>query len=165
MPFPRIVLHVRAMNEFHREVRLRPKTSIGRAGVIDARDAGMLQTTQRLRLLFETAQQLRTCEAGLDDLEGDGPAQMILFSFINRAHAAFADKSENPVASDNRMARGCSRSLQGPRVFRLFAERLAIGLSRYPNTGIHANFHHAARAGSGQRAGLRQAAAASFASV
>src|SRR5262245_23187319 len=89
---------------------------------------------------------------------------MILLGFINHAHAAFTDKTDNPVSSDNR-TRGGSRSRQGPRVFRLFGERLAIGLSGYPNTGIHANFHHAARAGSGQRARLRQGAAALFASV
>ena len=78
-PFTRIqmmlfgISSASSTDELHGEVGLRPETRIGRAGFVDLRDAGMLQPAQRLRLLFETAQQLRGRDAGLDDLEGDDP--------------------------------------------------------------------------------------------
>ena len=86
----------------HGEVGLGSETGIGRAGFIDLGNAGMLQSAERLRFLLEPAKQFGTGQAGLDDFQGHSPPGLILFGFIDGAHAAFADQPENPVTADSR---------------------------------------------------------------
>ena len=66
-----------AADELHGEVRLRAEAGVGRAGFVDLRDARVLQPAERLRFLFEAAQQLRAGKSGLDDLQRDGAARLI----------------------------------------------------------------------------------------
>ena len=54
-----VVHQRRAADELHREVRLRPGAGVGGAGLVDLRDAGMLQARQRLGFALEAPQQLR----------------------------------------------------------------------------------------------------------
>ena len=55
----RIVPGRLATDQFHREIGLRSEARIHRTGFIDLSDARMLQSAERLRFLFEPAQQFR----------------------------------------------------------------------------------------------------------
>ena len=61
-----------------------PDAGVGGAGLVDLRDAGVLQPAERLRFLFEAAQQLTADKAGLDDLQGDGAARLLLLGLDTR---------------------------------------------------------------------------------
>ena len=100
----------RTADELHREVRLRLEASVGRAGVVDLGNARMLQPAERLRFLSEAAQQLGTDQSRFDDFECNRTPGLILLGLVDRAHAAFADQTNDAVAADRgRQRRGSYR--------------------------------------------------------
>ena len=130
-------------DELHREMRLRTEAGIGGAGLVDLRDARMLQPAERLRLALEAAQELRVGQAWLDDFQRDDPARVILFRLVDRAHASFADQAQHPVTPDGRRqpsrrrGGGARRTGRDPR--RLPHRRVedAFALSRLQQQRFH----------------------------
>src|SRR6266850_4330034 len=88
------------MNEFHGKVGLRAKARIRRTRLIDLRDAGMLQSSQRLGLLLESPQQLFAGTSGLNHLHCNCAPGMLLFRFIDDAHTAFAQNTNYLIVAD-----------------------------------------------------------------
>src|SRR5579863_2011894 len=102
-------------DELHCDVRLRPEAGIGRVSLVNLRDARMLQASKRLRFLTESAQPLRGSKARLDHFDGHPAARLLLFGFVNRSHAAFANQSIDSVAADRCEEARCTFHRQGSR--------------------------------------------------
>ena len=61
----------RALDELHGEVRLRCLADLRGPGLVDLRDAGMLQPAEHLRLALETLEHLPRGQAASDDFQRD----------------------------------------------------------------------------------------------
>jgi hypothetical protein len=90
-----------AMDEFQGKERLHAEAGFGTARLVNLRDAGMLQTTQRLRLLLEAPQQIGAGPGGLNHLQRDTAPRLILLRLVHGAHAALAQKADNAIAADD----------------------------------------------------------------
>ena len=86
-----------AVDELHRDEGLVAALGIARAGLVDLRDARMVEPAEDVRLLLEAPQQLPRRRAAADRLERDAPAREGLLGFVDDAHAAFADAAQDPV--------------------------------------------------------------------
>ncbi len=62
--------------------------------------------------MLEPTQQARTCQGILDHLERDRASGLVLFGFVDRAHAAFAQQADNPVLAGVRRNRRYARPAQ-----------------------------------------------------
>ena len=84
--------------------------AVGRAsGLVDRGDAGVLQTSQGLGFALEELHLLLVHQpAAPDDLQGDGPAGMLLLRLVDHAHPAFAELADQPIAADPLAERGRS---------------------------------------------------------
>ena len=123
-----VLLQGQAADELHREEWLRPKAGIGGTGLVDLSDARVLQTSQRLRFLPESAQSIGGGQAELDHLQSDNAAWFFLFSFVDRAHATFAEQPNNAIAANGRRVR---RRVPDPEsVARSLAATSRAGASR-----------------------------------
>jgi len=60
----------------------------------------MVQTPQRLRLLLETAQQIRAGPCGLDDFPRDPAPRLVRLRLVDRAGAALAQQAKDAAAAD-----------------------------------------------------------------
>src|SRR5262249_55215852 len=80
----------------------RSEAGVGRARLVNLRNARMLQTTEGLRFLLEAAQEFGVGQPGLEDLERNGAPRMILFRLVDRAHAPFADDADDAIAGNRR---------------------------------------------------------------
>ncbi len=89
-----------AGDELHGEVRLHSGSGIGGARFIHLRNARMVQPCQRVGLLRETPQQARAGPGAFDHFERNDAAGLILFSLVDRAHAAFAEQAKDAVVAD-----------------------------------------------------------------
>ncbi len=77
-----------ALDELHREVRLRSQARLGGARLVDLRDSGMLQPAKGLRFPLEPLEQLAAGRASPDHLQRDASAGRILLRLVDRAHAS-----------------------------------------------------------------------------
>jgi hypothetical protein len=67
-----------AVDELHREKRLRPRTRVGGARLVDLRDARVLEQAENFTLALEALQPVRRGDARLQDLERDEAARLLL---------------------------------------------------------------------------------------
>ena len=101
-----------AVDQFHHEVR--PAGFRG-AGVEDPGDVGMVHHRQRLPFGLEAGDHLPAVHARLDDLERDlAPDRLGLLGHEDRAHAAFAELTNQLVRTDHDAGRSLRR-LKGAR--------------------------------------------------
>ena len=91
-----------ATDQLHREERLGPTRSLGSPGLVDLGDSGMLQPAEHLGLPGKAPGQLIRHQAGPDDLERHGSVRLILLGLIDGAHAALAERGDDPVPADRR---------------------------------------------------------------
>jgi hypothetical protein len=89
-----VLVQGQAADELHREERL---TVVGEAGLVDLRNAGVVQPGQDLRLVGEALEEGGGGEAGAYDLEGDRAARAILFRLVDGSHAPLAEQAQNAV--------------------------------------------------------------------
>src|SRR5262249_29729678 len=68
----------------------------------DLRDARVLQTSQRRRLLRKALRQLLARQFGLDDFESDTAPWTVLLRLVDGAHASAADNPYEAIASPAR---------------------------------------------------------------
>ncbi len=73
---------------------------VGDPGLIDLRDARMLESPQHLALKLEAPQQPRRGKARPDHLQRHRPARAFLLCEIDHAHAALAKDLHQPVRTD-----------------------------------------------------------------
>ena len=89
-----------ALHQFHHEVG---PAGVGRAGIEDLGDVGMVHHRQRLPLGLEAGDDLPRVHAELDDLERHPAAdRLFLLGHEHDAEAAFADLFQQLVAADLR---------------------------------------------------------------
>ena len=93
----RVHLQGLAVDELHREVRLDPEPGVSRACLVNLRNPGMLEPSERLRLPLEAAQRLVGGQAGPDDFERHLPARLLLLRLVDGPHAALAHQPHNPI--------------------------------------------------------------------
>jgi hypothetical protein len=68
--------------------------------LVDGADAGMVERRSGARLAPETLQRRRVLARGLgQQLDGDGAAQLLVFSFVNYAHTPLAKATDDPVVT------------------------------------------------------------------
>ena len=91
-----------ATDKLHGEVRLWAEPTISGGGFVDLRDAGVLESTERQRFLFEAAKQLTADKAGLDHFQGDGAARLLLFRLVHGSHAALTENSNDAIVTQCR---------------------------------------------------------------
>jgi hypothetical protein len=94
-----------ALDELHGEEGLDAEAGVGTAGLVNLRNAGMVQPAQRLRLLFEAAQQFRAGPGCPNDLEGDVASRLVLLGLVHRAHSTFAQQANDAITTDARRQR------------------------------------------------------------
>src|SRR5262249_36488933 len=80
----------------HREVR----PSARDAGFVDLRDAGMLETPERMRFLLEAAQNLGNRQARLHHFECYLAARSLLLCLVYNTHSAFTDQTQDSIGAD-----------------------------------------------------------------
>jgi hypothetical protein len=89
-----------AAEELHHEVRA---ARVGRAGVEDAGDVGVVHHRQRLAFRFEARDDLPAVHARLDDLQRYLAAhRVVLLGHVHHAHPTAADLLQEPVGADHR---------------------------------------------------------------
>jgi hypothetical protein len=71
-------------------------------------DARVLQTSQRLRFLAEPTQSIGGGQAELDHFQSDNAAWFFLLSFVDSAHATFAEQPNNAIAANGRWVGMCA---------------------------------------------------------
>ena len=99
-----------AADELHREVRLRADAGVRDAGLVDLRDAGVLQAAEDLRLVLEAPQHRgRGTTPGRITLSATRRRGSLLLGLVDGAHAALADEREDAVRADARRV-GCRRN-------------------------------------------------------
>jgi len=76
------------------------EADIGGAGLVDLRDAGMLESAERLRFALEPFEHLPAGQASPDDFQRDPTAGGLLLGLVHRPHAAFAKDADDAIASD-----------------------------------------------------------------
>ena len=114
-----------ALDQLHHEVGA---AGVGRAGVEDLGDVGMVHQGQRLPLGLEAGEDLAAVHAGLDELERDRPPHRLgLLGHVDRAHAPFADRLEQLVRADD----SCPRS-PSCRSARSAARRRGLAVAESP---------------------------------
>ena len=79
-----------AVDQFHGEVRLPTERGLSSTRFVDLGDAGMLQSSQRLRFVLEAVQHFTRGVTGADDFESDSAMRVLLLRLVVDAHAAFA---------------------------------------------------------------------------
>ena len=89
-----VLVQGQAADELHGEEGL---AVVGQAGLVDLRDAGVVQPGQDLGLVGEALDQGGGGEPGSDDLEGDGAARVVLLRLVDGTHAALGDQAQNAV--------------------------------------------------------------------
>ena len=82
------------VDKLHREIRL---AVVGEAGLVDLRDARVMQPAQDLGLVGEPLDDGGRGEAAADDLEGHSAAWAILLRLVDGAHAALANDLQHLV--------------------------------------------------------------------
>ena len=92
-----VLVQGQAADELHREERL---AVVGEAGLVDLRDAGVVQPAQDLGLVGEALEERGRGEAGADDLEGDSAARAVLLRLVDGAHAALAQQADDGIVGD-----------------------------------------------------------------
>ena len=92
-----VLVQGQAADELHGEERL---AVVGEAGLVDLRDAGVVQPGQDLGLVGEALEQGGGGQAGADDLEGHRAARVVLLCLVDGAHAAFAEQAEDAIVGD-----------------------------------------------------------------
>ena len=104
-----------ALDQLHDEVG---PARVGRAGVEDLGDVGVVHQGQGLPLGLEAGEDLAAVHAGLDDLQGDHALHRLgLLGHVDGAHAAFADLLQQLVGADRPCrAAPASRVRRGPPV-------------------------------------------------
>src|SRR5258706_7777785 len=85
-----------AMDSVHGEER----SSTHDSGFENLRDAGMLETPERMRFLREAAENFRNSQAGLHHFEGDDSARTLLFGFVHNAHSTLADETDDAIGAE-----------------------------------------------------------------
>ncbi len=85
-----------AMDSLHGEERSSTRDS----GFENLRDAGMLETPERMRFLREAAENFRNSQAGLHHFEGDDSARTLLFGFVHNAHSTLADETDDAIGAE-----------------------------------------------------------------
>src|SRR3989475_8768631 len=72
------------------------------ARLVDGRDGGMLEAGEGLGLPLEHP-QVRVVHVGsaADDLQGHGPARVLLLGLVDDAHPALAELPEDPEVADH----------------------------------------------------------------
>ena len=89
-----------ALDQLHDEVGA---SRVGRAGVEDLGDIGMIHHRQRLALGLEPGDHLARIHPRLDDLEGDLAVDRLrLLGHVDDPHPALADLLEQLVRADDR---------------------------------------------------------------
>ena len=88
------------VHRLHREKGLEAVAGVGRAGLKDLRNAGVLKPAQQLGFMLEASQQVFGCEPGSDDFQGDFAPRVILLRPIHDAHAAFTQDTQYRVIAD-----------------------------------------------------------------
>jgi hypothetical protein len=96
-----------AVDNLHGKEGLGAEPGFGGAGLIDLSDARMVETAESLRLQLEPAQQFAVGPCGLDDLERDLAAGLVLLSLVDRTHSALAEQANNAVVADGGRHPGC----------------------------------------------------------
>ena len=100
-----------AVHEFHDEIRA---AVLGRARVVDTRDAGVIHDRQRLTLRLEARDELLRVHAQFQDLQRHASRNRRgLIRHVDDAHAAFAEDLQDAVWADVRWLVG--RRSRGPR--------------------------------------------------
>jgi hypothetical protein len=94
------------------------------AGLVDLRDAGMLQPGQRLDLGLEAVAAARVAELGAQDLERDAAARSGLFGGVYDAHAALAEQL--PEHERAELAAGALRDRGRARRARRWLQELVV---------------------------------------
>ena len=103
-----------ALDQLHDEVG---PAGVGRAGVEDLGDVGVVHQRQGLPLGLEAGDHLVGVHARLDDLEGDLAADgLLLLGHEDDAHAAFADLLQQLVGADERAGDQSERAVRRPIV-------------------------------------------------
>ena len=85
------------MDNFHGKEGLGTETGFSGAGLIDLRDAGMVETAKSLRLKLESAQQFAIGPGGLNNFQRDPAPGLVLLGLIDRTHPALAQQANNAV--------------------------------------------------------------------
>jgi hypothetical protein len=108
-----------AVDVFQREVGL---AVLGRAGIEQARDVGVLQPREDLAFAGEAQAQVRVGEAGAQQLQCDAALvqAVVAAGHPHLAHAAFAEQALEPVRADARAGARAGRGQQR------FAEEVAV---------------------------------------
>ena len=76
------------------------ETGFSGAGLIDLRDAGMVETAKSLRLQLESAQQFAISPGGLNNFQRDPAPGLVLLGLIDRTHPALAQQANDAVAAN-----------------------------------------------------------------
>ena len=88
-----------ALDQVHNEVR---PAGVGRAGVEDLGDVGVVHQRQRLTLRLEASQDLSAVHPRLDQLDRDQPLDRLgLLGHPDRTHAALAHLLDQLVRADD----------------------------------------------------------------
>ncbi len=82
------------IHQFHREVRLAPARRVGRPGVIDLPDTGVLQPAERQRLILEAAKHFAGGVPGADHFQSHGAPRRRLLRLVHHAHPALTEFRE-----------------------------------------------------------------------
>ena len=93
-PAAGVLVQGQSVDELHREEWL---AVVGEAGLVDLRDAGVMQPAQNLGLVGEPLDDGGGGEAEADDLEGHDAAWAILLRLVDGAHAALANDFQHLV--------------------------------------------------------------------
>ena len=89
-----VLVQRQPVDKLHREIRL---AVVGEAGLVDLRDAGVMQPAQDLGLVGEPLDDGGGRESATDDFEGDGAAWVILLRHVDGTHAALANDLQHLV--------------------------------------------------------------------
>ena len=128
---------VHPVHELHEKV----EQPVGLAELVERDDAGMVELGQRLGLAGEAFGKGRVvADARRQDFQGDDAVERLLPGFVDRAHAALADESQD-FQLGKRLDQffGCRRHEPGPTAFSL-AVRPDV------HAGAQPGFHQARRA-------------------
>jgi hypothetical protein len=74
--------------------------SICCAGLVDLRDAGVLQPAKHFHLELEAAQTVGRQRVGPDDLQGHAPSRPLLLGEVNHAHATSAEHAMDLIRAN-----------------------------------------------------------------
>ena len=92
---------LRVADVFHREPRQATRAVVVTAGLVDLRDARMLQVRQHLRLELEAPKRAGAGHALAHELDGHGASWIFLLRLVDAAHAARPDQALDLIVADH----------------------------------------------------------------